>query len=139
MLEEKEIRERIKKGWLRIWTSFEVIGTAKDIVEKAMKEHLDRFEKDDRVELIRKSISSVETLEMKDGKFYSIVAETEFLTQSFKDLINLVLFYGPSACEILAPERIELSIREAQEIVNTLGGIMHRLSERLGGIVVKRE
>ncbi len=136
---EKEIKEKIKKGWLKIWMSFEVVGTAEDIVKKAMEEHIQKFENEREVEIIKRSFLPVESFEAQGKRFYSVVAEVECLVRSFRGLVNLVLFYGPSACEILAPEVIEINMAEAQDIVNTLGGVMHRLSERIGGIVVKRE
>ena len=139
MLSEKEVKEKVKKGYLKVYMCFEVIGTAKDIVEKALKEHVEKFERDERVEIYKKEFFPVERLKLEEKEFYSAICETEFLTKSFKDLVNLVLFYGPSACEILAPERIEIELSEAQEVLNTLGSIMHKLSEKIGGIVVKRE
>ncbi len=139
MLSEKEVKERVKKGYLRIWMTFEVMGTAEDIVKNALKEHVEKFEKDQRVEVYTKKFSDVEKFEVQGKVLFSAICEIEFLVKNFRDVVNLVLIYGPSACEILEPGRIEIELSEAQDILNTLGGIMHRLSERIGGIVVKRE
>ena len=139
MLSKKEIKEKVKKGYLRVWMTFEVMGTAEDIVKKAIEEHVEKFEKDIRTEVYMKKFSDVEKTEIEGRTLFSVICEVEFLSKNFRDLINLVLIYGPSACEILEPERIEIELGEAQDILNTLGGIMHRLSERIGGIVVKRE
>ncbi|HIQ49694.1 MAG TPA: hypothetical protein EYH56_00700 [Nanoarchaeota archaeon] len=139
MLSEKEIKKKIKKGYLRVWMTFEVMGTAEDIVKKAIEEHVEKFEKDNRTEVYKKEFSNVEKIQIEGKTLFSVICEVEFLSKNFRDLINLVLIYGPSACEILEPERIEIELNEAQDILNTLGGIMHRLAERIGGIVVKRE
>lgn len=139
MLSEKEIKEKLKKGYLRVWMTFEVMGTAEDVVKKALEEHVKKFEDDVRTEVYMKKFSDVEKLEIEGRILFSAICEVEFLSKNFRDVVNLVLVYGPSACEILEPERIEIELNEAQDILNTLGGIMHRLSERIGGIVVKRE
>ncbi len=139
MLSEKEVKEKVKKGYLKVYMAFEVVGTARDVVENALKEHVEKFAKDERVEMISRKDFEVEEIEARGRKLFSKFSEVEFLTRTFENLVNLVLFYGPSACEILAPERIEIELGEAQSILNTLGSLMHGLSERIGGIVVRRE
>ncbi len=139
MLSEKEIKEKVKKGWIKVLMSFEVLGNSEEIVKSALEDHIKKFENDPRVEVYRKNFESVEKIEEGKNILFSQICETEFLTRNFEDLINLVLFYGPSSCEILAPERIEIPIGEAQNILNTLGALMHRLTEITGGIVVKKE
>jgi hypothetical protein len=141
MLSEKEIKEKVKNGWIRTSMMFEVLGTSEEIVKKALEEHIAKLEADDRAEVYMKKFYDVEKIEgLQDLKeAYSQVCEVEILVRNFENLVNLVLFYGPSACEILEPERIEIPLSEAQSILNTLGGLMHRLSQALGGIIVKKE
>ncbi len=137
-LNEKEIDEKIKKGWIQVLMTFEVMGTSKEIAESTLREHIERLEKEDYVIVLKESFFDVEEIEIENKKLFSNVCEVEGIVRNFEDLVNLVLYYGPSSCEILKPEKIELDMGNAQNILNTLGGIMHRLSELTGGIVVKR-
>ncbi len=137
-LNEKEEEEKIKNGWIKIMSTFEVMGTSKEVVENTLKEHIERLEKEDSIIVERENFFDVEEVNVENKKLYSQICEIEAIVRNFEDLVNIVLFYGPSSCEIIKPEVINLDIGNAQNILNTLGGIMHRLSELSGGIVVKR-
>jgi flavin-binding protein dodecin len=127
------------KGCIVAHAMFEVIGTSRDVVEEAMKEHIEKIERDERYEVVKKSVYDVRELETAERKYFSIVAEMEFKCKRLSDLVEFVLFYGPSFCEVLKPEVLSVDISEVQKILDRLGNLMLALSERVGGIVVKRK
>jgi hypothetical protein len=142
MISEQEAKEKVANGWLQVWMVFEVLGSSEKTVKEILEEHVKKFEDDKRVLLYKKEFSDIQEMEtphpnLKKG--FSQLCEVEFVVASFEELIDLVMFYGPSACEIIKPEKIELSLAQAQNILNKLGGLMHRLSEAVGGIVVRKE
>ena len=73
-------------------------------------------------------------------KAYSTFSEIELLVDSFETLVYITIHYGPSSIEIIKPERIDLKISEAQNIVNNIAEILHRYAAAgIGGIVISAD
>ena len=52
-------------------------------------------------------------------------------------LLNAVMTYGPSAIEIVGPNKEEIDISEMQNVANTLAGVVHQFAAAgIGGIVI---
>ncbi len=55
-------------------------------------------------------------------------------------LVNVVLVYGPSAIEILGPDKKEIPLEEIQNLTNLLAGVVHQFAAAgVGGIVISPE
>ncbi len=139
MISEKEVKKLVKEGWIKSYMLFEVVSTSKELAEKALKEHIEKLEKDERAKIVKKEFHEPQELGTEIKTLFSAICEVELLAQNLSSLAELVAVYGPSACEVIEPDVIKVSVGEAQELLNLLGRIMHKLSELAGGIVVKRE
>ncbi len=140
MIEKPEADEKVEGGWLRIWLIFEVLAGKADKGKDVLNNLIDKLDQDPRVKMYKKEFSDVKKIEnpmpkVKEG--FSLTCEIEFVTETFDKASQIVMEYGPSAIEILAPHRVELKIGEAQGILNSISQMMHRFAAAgVGGIVV---
>ena len=68
---------------------------------------------------------------------YSQVVKVKFFAKNLMTLISVVLTYGPSAIEVLGPDKREMRIDEIQNIVNLLAGVVHNFAAAgVGGIII---
>jgi len=134
-----KIKELSKKKWMKVSLIFEVLGTTREIVEKSLKEHIEKLEKIKTIFLYKKDFSKIEEVEkpMKNvEKAYSQIVETEAMIKDIKTLIIITISYGPSSIEILEPKKIEISAGEMQDISNMISGVIHRFAASgIGGII----
>ncbi len=134
-----KIKELSKKKWMKVSLIFEVLGTTREIVEKSLKEHIEKLEKIKTIFLYKKDFSKIEEVEkpMKNvEKAYSQIVETEAMIKDIKTLIIIAISYGPSSIEILEPKKIEISAGEMQDISNMISGVIHRFAASgIGGII----
>ena len=69
---------------------------------------------------------------------FSQICEITFMINSYEKLTEIVIMYGPTAVEILAPEKITLDMREAQNSLVLIADMMHKFAAQgIGGIVIK--
>ncbi len=109
------------------------------MAEKSLQEHVDKLEKE-RINVVKKEFDDIQEIEKpKEGieKGYSQIAEIECEVPSFPLAVNLVINYGPTMVDILEPNKIEMSLGEAQDSLNTVAGMMQRFVEAgAGGVVI---
>ncbi len=133
------MKELEAKKWMKVGFIFEVLGMNKEIVEKSLKEHIDKLEKIKTSLVYKKDFSLVEKVEkpMKGIEFaYSQIVETEVMVQDLKTLMVITISYGPSSIEILKPNTMNISAGEIQDVANMTSGVIHQIaSAGLGGIV----
>ncbi len=68
---------------------------------------------------------------------YTKVLESELVARRFDTLVYLVLNFAPSSIEILEPSKVEVSMGEAQSILNSLAELVHSLvATRRGGVTI---
>lgn len=139
-LEEGEIEDFLSKGWIKAWCAVEVMAVSKRLVEESLKKHIGKLKKEEGIKVYGENYDSIEEVEEPPknvDQAYSQVVELEFMASSLSSLVNLMFLYGPSAVEILEPEEIKLKMGEAQDMLNTIAGVMHQYaSQGVGGIVL---
>ena len=139
-MHESEIKEKVKKGWIRCWSMIEVMATTKELTETSLKNHLKKLKKEKGIHIYKETFETAEKVKspFKNIKeAYSQVVEIEFITENFKNLIDFVILYGPSTIEILEPKKIETDIGDAQEILNRLSTLLHNLAAAgIGGMLI---
>ncbi len=140
-MEEYEIEEKIKEGWIKAWFAIEVMASNKELTENALKNHIEKMSRAKDLLIIDKKFLDIEKIEVKDKNFreaYSQVAEVTFLVKDLFSLVVAVVLYGPSAIEILEPKERKIKIDEIQNISNFIAGLMHQFAQAgPGGIVIK--
>lgn len=142
MIEKQKADEKIKEGWLRAWLMFEVLAINGSAAKQSLESLINKLERDDRVKLYKKDFSEIKKVEkpMKNiSEAFSQVCETEFVCKDFDSLVQIAIEYGPSAIEILEPEKIVLRLDSAQGILNSVAELMHKFAAAgFGGLLVVR-
>jgi len=134
-----KVKELENNGWLSISFIFEVLGTNKEIVEKSLKEHVEKLDRIKTYFAYKKEFSEIEEQEkpLKNiEKGYSQFVEIECMIKDLESLFAIAISYGPSSIEINKPKKVEISAGELQTLVNLIAGTIHKFAEAgLGGIV----
>ncbi|MFA4820445.1 MAG: hypothetical protein WC613_05835 [Candidatus Aenigmatarchaeota archaeon] len=137
---QEHVKEKRKEKWFDVWTSIEALAVEKHIVESALKKHIEKMKKIKEILVYEEDYAEALKVEnpmknVKEG--YSQIVRIKFMAKDLMTLINVVMVYGPSSIEIMSPDKKELSISEAQNIVNGLAGVVHQFAAAgVGGIVI---
>ncbi|MEM5801837.1 MAG: hypothetical protein QXQ18_00410 [Candidatus Aenigmatarchaeota archaeon] len=139
MLTKEEIEEKLEKGWIKSRLWFEVMSTDKTLTEKTLKEHIEKLKKEKFTIVINERYEKVEEVEKPRQnleKAYSQAVEVEILTKDIETLLFDVIFFAPSAVEILEPKELKVGIDTLQTIMNSVADILHRFASVGGGIII---
>jgi hypothetical protein len=135
-----EIKKRKKEDWLDVWFAIEALGVNKDVVESSLKRHIEKLKNVKDAYVYETNFGEIKHVEnpIKDVKEgYSQIVEIKLLVKNLSILLSIVITYGPSAIEILGPNKKEIDISEIQNIANMLAGIVHQFAAAgIGGIVI---
>ncbi len=135
-----EIKKKRKEAWLEAWFAIEALATARETVEKALKEHVEKLEHTKDTYVYERKLSEIKQVSnplkgVQEG--FSQVAEVKLFAKNVFTMVNLVLLYGPSSIEILSPAQKEMKISEIQDMCNLLSGLMHQFAAAgVGGMVL---
>ena len=125
---------------LKVWMIFEVMATERDTAESSLKEHVNKLDTIEGVELLESEYDDINEVEQPRPdveKGYTQVCETEFEIRDLNLLIQVVLNYGPTMVEIMEPDKLELDQGELQDTVNLVAEMMQKyLHSGMGGVVI---
>lgn len=124
-IDEREIKEKIAKGWIRAILIIQILGKPADHIEKTLNLAIDNLAKDRRVQLIEKKIHPAKLVEDAKEVFITF-AEIEILAQDLSKLIELIFDYMPASVEILDPYNLTLKLEDANSILNDLIAKIHQ-------------
>ena len=145
-MDKSEIKSLVSSGWIKCGLIFETQGITKDVTSELLKKHLDKMKKIRSIKVIEESFSTLEVTEpvkpLKERgikEVYSQVLEIVVLAEDFETLVNLTISFGPSALEVLEPEKITITMREAQNSLLSMAEIMHQFaSSGAGGFIISK-
>jgi hypothetical protein len=143
MTDEKkeEIRKKQKEKWFDVWFAIEAVSMDKGTLENALKTHIEKLSAAKNT-----YVYDVKYHELKDidnpvkgvEKAHTQVADVKLFVKDLLSLVNIIMLYGPSAIEIIGPDRKEIHLEEVQRIANTIAGIMHQFAAAgVGGMIIK--
>ena len=139
MITEEEANEKVRDGWFRSWIVFEALAINEGVAKDALESLIKKLDNDERVKIYKKSFGEAKKVEkpIKNVEVgYSVTSEINLVSKKFDNLAQIAIEYGPSAIEILEPEKFNLNVGEAQAILNSISQMMHRLAASgAGGIV----
>jgi len=144
MAEEKipeNIQKKVKKdGWIRSWMMIEVLAVTENAAKSALEKHVEKMRREKKTIIYRKEFHEIKKVEKPIPQIetaYSNVVELELITETYDQLVYLVMNYGPSSIEILEPEKLQIDMGEAQSILNSLAEMIHKfVAAGIGGIVI---
>jgi hypothetical protein len=138
-MEKEEIQEKIEKGWIHARMWFEVLAVDKQITENSLKEHIGKLKKEPAIAVISEKYEEAVEVERpmpNVEKGFSQAVEVELLAKDVTALLYNVIFYAPSAVEILKPEKLSISAHDVQVIMNSIADVIHRFASRTGGVLI---
>lgn len=135
-----DIEKARKDGWIEAWFAIETLGASPDVVEVALKTHIEKLGREADVLIVNREFKPIEEVKNPPKPLqrgWSQIANVTLLAKDLQALIRLVLMYGPSAIEILAPKSKQITVDEIQNIANSLAGLLHQFAAAgVGGIVI---
>lgn len=140
-----KVDELLGKGWMKVWMIFEVQAADKAVCVSSLKKHIKDMGSLDSVEIIDESFAGVDKIEAPEGlkkrgvnTLFAQVSEVTIMARDFEGLVNVVINYAPSAVEIMAPEKITITMRDAQNSLASVADMMHKFARAgIGGVVIK--
>ena len=142
-VDEEQVKQRKKDKWFDVWVHIEALAVDKDVVESALKRHVEKM--DDVKNILVYDRHFTETVKVdkpaKDVEVgYSQIVKVKFLAKDLLTLIGVAMTFGPSSVEIMSPDKKEVSLSEAQNIVNLITGVVHQFAAAgVGGIIITPE
>jgi hypothetical protein len=135
-----KVKELADQKWMKVEFTFEVLGMTKQVVDKALKEHIEKLSSlKGALFIFRKEFSEIEVVEKpipRVEKAFSQVVEVEAMVKDLKTLIAISISYGPSSIEVIEPKKLEINVGEVQDVANMVSGIIHQIAAAgLGGII----
>jgi hypothetical protein len=139
MITQEESEKRVQEGWIDAWVIFEALAINENASKEALESMINKMDKDPRFKIYKKSFGENKKVDnpMQGVEVgYCLTCEVNVVSKTLDNLASIAIEYGPSAIEILKPEKINLNCGEAQNILNSISNMMHRIaSAGAGGIV----
>jgi len=145
-MKESEIKEQelLQKGWIKAWVIFEVQAAAKDVAEEALKVHIGKIKSEKALKIFEENTTESKEVDApaqlhQHGvkKLWSRLHEMVIFAKDVEALINMVINYGPSAIEIMGPEKITLKMGELQGALASVSDMMHKYAAAgVGGMLI---
>lgn len=140
----EEEQKLLEKGWIKTWLLFEVVAVKKEVAERALKEHIEKLKKEAALKVIDENFTSTDPVEPAEQlkahgitETWSQIAEIVVCAKDFEALTNMVVTYAPTAVEILAPSKITLDMRSAQNSLATVADMIHKFAAAgIGGMLI---
>lgn len=140
----EEEQKLIEKGWIKAWLLFEVVAVKKDVAESALKGHIEKLKKEAALKVLEEHFTSTDPVEPAEQfkahgikETWSQIAELIVCAKDFEALTNMVVTYAPTAVEIVAPAKITIDMRSAQNSLATVADMMHKFAAAgIGGMMV---
>lgn len=127
---------------VKVWMVFEAVGAEKDGVVKSLEDHVNSIKSEDGVEI--KEMEKDEATEIENPhetleKGYSQVLEMKVDFDNFQKAIETVINYGPTYVQMEGPDNYELSLRESQDVMQSVANTMHQYAQMgAGGILISQ-
>lgn len=134
----------LESGWIKAWLLFEVVAVKKDVAESALKEHIGKLKKEPAIKVFNENFTSTDPIEPAEQfkahgikETWSQIAEIIILAKDFEALMNMAVTYAPTAIEIVAPGKISMDMRVAQNSLATVTDMMHKYAAAgMGGMLI---
>lgn len=139
---EKELKKRLKDGWIKALMYFEVLSLEESFAKEVLESHIQKLEKLQNVLVYKKEFGEIKKVQSpahKDKVAYSTIVKVELIAASYESLFFVTINYGPSSVEIIEPQTIKLDMWQAQGVLNSVSDMMHRFAAQgAGGIILQK-
>jgi hypothetical protein len=126
-MKEKEIREKIEKGYIHFSSIIEVLGKPKEHVKETIKQYVEKIKKNKNFTILDEQYS--EPKEQDD--LFSTFVELEALAKNSAEILFFCFDYMPSSIEIIQPEEITYRKNEFSGFLNDMQARLHAIDMAL--------
>ncbi len=122
-MDQKEIKEKIEKGYLNARIIIEILGTPKEHIEKTIRDYVKKIKEDKNFIVLKDSYSEPEIQE----NLWATFVELEMLAKNIQALIGFCFDYMPASIEIIEPENLMLKANNISDLLNDMQARLHQL------------
>ena len=133
-MDEREIKEKIEKGYLHFNSIIEVLGKPKEHIEETIKAYVEKIKTNKNFIILNEKFSEAKPVE---GNLFNVFVELEALAKNTEELVFFCFDYMPSSIEIIEPEEIVYKNREFAGFLNDLQARLHGIDMALNNIKQK--
>lgn len=125
-----DVGRYVKDGWILSRLFIEVQSNDKNVAEAALKKTV--FEGLAREEDVRMLYAKLYDIRKdKDAALFSGVVEVKLLVRDFRWFVSVVMRYGPSAIEIIEPNKVTLTLDEMQSLLADVSALTQAYSSKI--------
>jgi hypothetical protein len=124
-MDQRQIKEKITKGWIRANLIIEVLGKPAEHIVSALNLAIDQLQKTNKGEIISKKVNEPKTVE-KSQDIFTTFAEVDIIVPNLSSLIEIIFDYMPSSVEITEPMNMPMKIEDANAMMNDLAMRLHQ-------------
>ena len=112
----------------------EIMGKPGAYVREALEKHVKNLDSSSAVEVHSIKISDPKKIERdkehrKEEAVFTCFAEVDFEVDTFNILSEIVFDFMPSSIEVTNPHKFNIDANEITELLNNIGGRLHRYDE----------
>lgn len=139
-MENSAVEEKLKKGWVKCVMWFEILAIDENVTKESLKEHIAKLKKGEGVEVISEKFEDVEKVDNpfpQIEKAYSQSVQLQIMFKDIETLLYNVVFFAPSAVEVIEPKSAVVGANTLQVIMNSVADLVHRYAAQgAGGVVI---
>lgn len=130
--EELDISALVDEGGIHSRVYIEVQGNDQEACQKALERTIfESLAREQSVKLLLVRFYALEKDQVKGESFFSGVVEVELLSRDFRWFVNVIMRYGPSAIEIIEPEKVKLELDEMQALIADVSELSQMFSAQI--------
>ena len=132
--EDIDVDRYLKDGAILARIFLEVQSNDRYAAERALKRTVfDNLSNEMGVNLIYVKLYDI--LKEKEKEFFSGVAEIKLLTRDFRSIATVAMKYGPSAIEIIEPDKVTLKMDEMLSLLADISEISQSFSSHFTALL----
>ncbi len=143
-MDEVEMQNLVKRGWIKAEMIFDTQALDKKVLQELLKRHADKLKMEPGVKVYEANFTEIDEVEpvpqfKAQGikKVYSQLLEVVFMAQNFEVMANVTMAFGPTAVEILEPDKITIDMRTMQNVLASISELMHKYAAAgRGGVMI---
>ncbi len=128
--EDVDIGAKVDEGGINARLYLGVQGTDEYAAKKALENTIfNRLAKEENMKILEVKLFDI--MKDDDSDFFNGVAEIEIITDDYRWFANSIMRYGPSAIEIIEPNKVTLNIAQMHNIVADIADFAHMYSQQV--------
>ncbi|MBN1275406.1 hypothetical protein JXA12_03880 [Candidatus Woesearchaeota archaeon] len=137
-LSRKDVKEKVRDGWLRAVVLFEMVGSPKEHIEKTLQAFLDNINTDSNIITLSEDFEEAIEIDESNGLF-SVAAEVEYLVFGLEKLTWFAFNFMPASIEIKDPSELTFRERDFTNWMNDLLAKLHEVNTQFTALKTEKD